>query len=86
MRWAGQWEEGFAHLKRFVERTGDARVPVKLKTADGYPLGEWTRRQHRNQARMSAERASRLEALTGWVWRTIYARRQRVSGLGPSGT
>ena len=35
------WEEGFAHLQRFVEREGHARVPPRYREEDGFRLGEW---------------------------------------------
>ena len=66
--YADLWEEGFGHLKEYVERNGHARVPQRFRAADGYPLAEWVRTQRRYRDDMSAERAARLEALAGWVW------------------
>jgi hypothetical protein len=68
---ADQWEKGFAHLEAFVADTGDARVPAKFKTADGYPLGAWVSKQRRRRSagELGAERVARLEALDGWAWR-----------------
>ena len=62
------WEEGFAHLKQYVEQHGDARVPAIFKTEDGYRLGQWIHVQRRNRVTLVGERVARLEALSGWVW------------------
>ena len=40
-----RWEEGFDHLRRFVEREGHARVPVAFVGDDGYALGTWAAHQ-----------------------------------------
>jgi hypothetical protein len=64
-----QWEEGFAHLERFVEREGHARVPQGTRE-DGYPLGIWAGNQCRpyRMGTLAPERRARLEALPGWTW------------------
>jgi hypothetical protein len=36
--YADRWEEGFSRLSHYIERHGDARVPVSY-TVDGYRLG-----------------------------------------------
>jgi superfamily II DNA or RNA helicase len=65
-----QWEEGFEQLASFVERKGHARVPNSHVEGD-YPLGRWVgkQRQSFSEGRLRADRAARLEALPGWVWR-----------------
>ena len=63
------WEESFAHLERYVEVYGDARVPQRFKTEDGYKLGTWVQSQRNSRSTMSAERVTRLEVL-GFVWDT----------------
>jgi superfamily II DNA or RNA helicase len=65
------WEEGFAHLLRFIQREGDARVPQDWRE-DGYRLGEWVGVQRRKRGRRVRyrERDARLEALPGWIWHT----------------
>jgi hypothetical protein len=64
-----QWEEGFRHLLRFVEREGTARVP-QSDVERGFRLGSWvaTQRLSYRQGRLAAERAGRLQSLPGWVW------------------
>jgi hypothetical protein len=63
------WEDGFAHLQRFAEREGHARVP-HATSEDGYRLGSWVSNQRvlRLRGQLPHERIRRLEALPGWVW------------------
>ena len=51
-RRAEQWDQGFAHLGMFVERTGHAWVPVKFKT-EGYSLGQWVDTQRKTRDRLT---------------------------------
>lgn len=64
------WEEGFAHLERFVNRKGHANVPARyIDPADNYRLGSWVnnQRQAHRRASLSAERSRQLETL-GFHW------------------
>ena len=63
------WEEGFAVLKRYVEKEGLARVPGS-HIVDGFNLGSWVSTQRTRRQGMSKERISLLEGLLGWVWNT----------------
>jgi hypothetical protein len=61
------WEEGFHHLKKFVENEGHAIVPYSHEI-EGYDLGLWVSTQRSNVNKISRERKSRLDSL-GFVWR-----------------
>ncbi|MES9807493.1 DEAD/DEAH box helicase [Streptomyces sp. CS081A] len=62
------WARGWAKLKAYVERVGDARVPYGHREG-ATPLGRWVAEQRRAYAagEMSGQRARRLEKL-GMVW------------------
>ncbi|WP_349269278.1 hypothetical protein MPNTM1_04899 [Mycolicibacterium parafortuitum] len=62
-----QWEEGFAHLRDYVDDCGDARVRDDHVASDGYNLGKWVGKQRAKWDSLSAERQERLRALTGWT-------------------
>jgi excisionase family DNA binding protein len=66
---AHHWEQHYAKLQTFVERTAHARVPNSHVEGDER-LGEWVRAQRRFYRRgiLPADRAARLEALPGWMW------------------
>jgi hypothetical protein len=73
-RWAWEpfkadWEEGFAHLRKFVEREEHARVPPRHRE-DGFRLGGWVavQRQAYRRGTLGPERRARLEALPRWAW------------------
>jgi superfamily II DNA or RNA helicase len=64
------WDDGFAHLKRFVEHEKHARVPDNY-VEDSYRLGQWVRVQRASyrKGKLDSERITRLEALPCWTWR-----------------
>jgi hypothetical protein len=64
-----QWENGFAHLARFADREGHARVRADHVERD-HRLGRWvvTQRVAYRRGKLKPERARRLEALPGWEW------------------
>ena len=37
---AVEWERGFSKLTEYKSEHGDARVPTRFKTFDGFPLGQ----------------------------------------------
>jgi hypothetical protein len=67
---AYRWEEGYSRLQAFVRNEGNARVPNRLKTTDGYELGLWVSRQRRRaeKNKLSGNQLARLESLSGWAW------------------
>ncbi|MGW8358046.1 Helicase associated domain protein [Streptomyces wedmorensis] len=62
------WARGWAKLKQYVQRVGNARVPYGHKEG-ATPLGQWVAEQRRAYVagEMSGQRAGRLERL-GMVW------------------
>jgi superfamily II DNA or RNA helicase len=63
-----QWEEGFGHLKSYVDQNGHCSVPHTFLADDGYRLGQWIQVQRTEQDRMSPERKAMLNSLPGWSW------------------
>jgi superfamily II DNA or RNA helicase len=57
----GAWDEGFAHLTRFVEREGHARVP-RGHREDGHKLGLWVlvQRQAYRKRRLDQVKSSEV--------------------------
>jgi Helicase associated domain len=69
---ANQWEVGFSHLLRYIERHGDSRVPRSC-IVDGYRLGAWVNKQRNDHSKgtLDTERERRLDEVPGWSWNTI---------------
>jgi superfamily II DNA or RNA helicase len=66
-----EWEEGFSHLRDYVEQHGHVRVE-RPDTFHGYPLGRWValQRAARARGRLDPDREARLENLhPTWTWR-----------------
>ena len=63
-----KWEEGYAHLLRFLEDEGHSRVPQSYRSADGYALGAWLGKQRQRRDQLSEEHLKLLEVLPGWTW------------------
>jgi hypothetical protein len=63
------WEEGFSHLLRFVEREGHARVDAQRREA-GYRLGQWVtvQRTRYREGTLDPEREALLGAVPEWTW------------------
>jgi hypothetical protein len=62
-----RWEEGFEHLKAYVQEHRHCTVPAKHVTADGYPLGRWVVYQREKEDCLLPEQKARLDAL-GFDW------------------
>ena len=73
-----RWDEGFAFLGHYIARERDSLVP-RGHEEDGFKLGSWVGnvRQFYKVGRLSQERASRLEAIHGWVWDPYEAQWER---------
>ncbi|MFF8961047.1 Helicase associated domain protein [Streptomyces sp. NPDC014894] len=70
------WARGWAKLKAYVERVGNARVPYGHREG-ATPLGQWVAEQRRAYAagEITGRRAQRLEKL-GMVWSPVDERFQ----------
>ena len=57
----------------YVRLHGDAKVPMKYVTPQGFGLGSWisTARRKKSKSQMSLDRISRLEAVPGWSWSVL---------------
>ena len=82
------WGDGLPYIQEYVDTYGDAQVPRKHVAADGFKLGWWVTNTRVAYAagRLSAEKAARVAALPGWLWRAVDPRsvshtvRRRSSG------
>jgi len=63
-----KWEQAFCYLKDFLQKNGHLKVPHRFKTTDGFSLGQWLNVQKRNKEKLTIERLSKLESLSGWNW------------------
>ncbi len=65
----GSFEEGFQETFKYKKQTGNANVPKRYKTPDGFNLGWWqgTQRANYNDGILSADRIKRLEEI-GFKW------------------
>jgi superfamily II DNA or RNA helicase len=63
------YETGVAHLQSYIAAEGNANVPLKFVTDDGFRLGGWVdnRRHDRRNGRLSTARIAELSTL-GMVW------------------
>jgi superfamily II DNA or RNA helicase len=66
-----RWADAYGHAEEYVAQHGDASIPREYRSADGFKLGHWVKRQRDYFASggLSEERIGLLEALPGWVWR-----------------
>lgn len=69
-----QWNETYQAAKRYFEAHGDLNVPISYVSPEGYPLGQWLRRQRyarqspeKSGLALTRERVARLDAI-GMRW------------------
>jgi superfamily II DNA or RNA helicase len=64
------WEQGFRHYEAYIETHGNALVPLKYTSDDGYQLGAWVNTQKVKYGRgtLPPHREQRLRQLPGWSW------------------
>jgi hypothetical protein len=67
------WEEGFEHLRAYVNEVKDCRVPLQYRSPDGHRLGQWVSDQRQARDRLASERKARLDAL-GFDWNRVTTR------------
>jgi hypothetical protein len=65
---SAEWENGFSHLKEYVDEMGDAVVSQSFVAKNGFQLGQWVTTQRRTRESLESDRKTRLEALKGWSW------------------
>ncbi|CAK8989814.1 UvrABC system protein B (Protein UvrB) (Excinuclease ABC subunit B) [Durusdinium trenchii] len=63
------WESWYDRLRQYKEEHGNVQVRHKYKTADGYSLGMWVRRQRKAKSicKLPAKRVALLDE-QGFVW------------------
>lgn len=64
------WEVGFSHLYEYSLANGNCQVPALFKASSGFSLGSWVYNQSKNKDKTLPERRARLEALSGWIWKS----------------
>ena len=62
------WNFWYGLLEEYVEEFEHARPALDYETADGTKLGQWVMVQRSKNELLSGDRASKLEAIDGWVW------------------
>lgn len=58
-----QWDRGLAHLRAYVTGHGDADVPRRFTTTDGFPLGMWVQSRRKELRAGKITDPDRLAAL-----------------------
>ena len=64
------FEKGLQHLKKYVDKNGDAKVSIKYSCNDGYNLGKWVshKRSDYRKGKLSQAHIDKLNDL-GFIWR-----------------
>lgn len=79
-----QWDFGLSEIVAFANSKKHARVPQSYVTDSGLKLGFWVsnRRQEYRDGKLSQERVDELEAIHGWAWDALTAKREnRIAEL-----
>ncbi|WP_310773404.1 DEAD/DEAH box helicase [Mycobacterium sp. Z3061] len=72
-----QWEEGFAHLLKYVAERGNAQVHDEWVAENGYRLGKWVGKQRTKWEKLTETQRERLNELPGWTHDAMTARWER---------
>ena len=64
-----QWEEGFIHLVKYLDRVGHCLVPA-THIEDEYKLGRWVQKQRTKKIQLTDHRLRRLNEL-GFIWNQL---------------
>jgi hypothetical protein len=74
-----RWHEYFAHIEKYVEKHGNAKVPDQY-VVKHLQLGKWVGKQRQKYKNDTLEqsRVDALEALSGWTWRASNSSRTKV--------
>jgi len=64
-----RWDAGYAVLRAYVQREGDARAP-RDAVFEGFAIGAWVSENRRRYRRgdLAIDRVEALERLPGWLW------------------
>lgn len=70
------WEQNYSRLEKYVQRYGNALVPIRW--SEDYELGQWVGllRDERTRKKLSKENIERLNAL-GFVWDAVSEKWER---------
>lgn len=64
---SSRWDDVYALLVTYAERTGSAKVP-RTHRESGFGLGKWVSRMRSRRRSLSHSQVRALESLPGWVW------------------
>jgi hypothetical protein len=72
------WNNAFESLKKYNQKHGDALVPLRFETDDGFKLGYWVSRQRRNRSKLNENQLNLLASINfNWdpmetAWKEAY--------------
>ena len=67
------WNFWYGLLQTYIEENGDALVPAKYITPNGYKLGQWISDQRKHKGKLSSNRIEKLENIKDWEWDALEA-------------